>query len=61
MEKIIAKYKFEFFAVDTYKNYNKWPREEQRTIQDFLPKEGKNIFSPFCSLISLSLSKTKLT
>ena len=47
MEKIIAKYKFEFFAVDTYKNYNKWPREEQRTIQDFLPKEGKEETSWF--------------
>ena len=47
MEKIIAKYKFEFFAVDTYKNYNKWPRENQKTVQDFLPTEGKEETSWF--------------
>ena len=47
MEKIIAKYKFEFFAVDTYKNYNKWPRKEERTIKDFLPFEGKEESSWF--------------
>lgn len=47
MEKIIAKYKFEFFAVDTYKNYNKWPREDRRTIEDFLPEEGKEECSWF--------------
>lgn len=47
MEKIIAKYKFEFFAVDTYKNYNKWPRQNQRTVEDFLPKKGKEETSWF--------------
>jgi len=32
MEKIIAKYKFEFFAVNTYKTYNKWPRKDRRSL-----------------------------
>ena len=30
MEKIIAKYKFEFFSVDTYLPYNKWPLEKEK-------------------------------
>jgi hypothetical protein len=34
MEKIISKYKFEFFAVDTYKKYNVWPRKDVRFMSD---------------------------
>jgi hypothetical protein len=38
MEKIIAKYKFEFFAVNTYKKYNKWPKKDVRSLSP--PKEN---------------------